>query len=128
MPTGPALSARLETAIDAQWGEVVQLLPYHKTEYMTEYQPDPGRQIVNAVAYPVGRGTFLRSAGNASFIARRAEADLLLSVQDKYWKGNIRQHDRVILTERADEPRCEISWIEPGMNYRSVFHLLREKT
>jgi len=128
MPGSAALNTRLDTAVDAQFGESITLLPYHKTAYMAAYEPDPNRQEIVGVGVVVGRGTFLRSAGNANFVQQRAVADVIVSLQDRYWKGKIIQHDRLRFVDRPDEPLYEISYIEIGMNNRSVLHLLREKS
>lgn len=125
MPTWRNLGQQLESTVDAQYGEAVDLLPYYKTAYMNAYIPDPTRAAGTGIGVVVGRGTFLRAAGNASFIQKRAEADLLISLLDQYWTAiPIRAHDRIKLKERNDM-LCEVSYIELGMNGRSVFHLLR---
>lgn len=113
--------ATLEAAVDAQFGEPIEILPYRPSDYMGAYEPDPTRTVHQGVGYVVGRQTFLRGAGTGEFNVRRAQADMILSVQDKYFNGT-KQHDRVRLIDR--NTTMEISYLEIGANKRVIAHLL----
>lgn len=118
-------AAELEEAVDAQMGEPVRFIPYVSTGGgYTAPIVDASRAISEGVGYVIGRGTFL--AGSGVITQRRADADLLLAIQQKYLT-NVYQHDRVILTKRSATQTYEISYVEEDPHGRPKLHLLLDK-
>lgn len=125
MVSWPALSKSLEAAIDGQMGENVRLIPYRTAGGgFAAPQIDPTRSVVDAVGYIIGRGTFL--AGQGIMQQKRADADLLLAIQNKYLT-NIRQFDKVILLDRSLTITYSISYVEESPHGRQKLHLLLDK-
>jgi hypothetical protein len=114
--------ATAENIVDGYYGESVQILPYKK-DYMQADAPDTSRTIKDAKVMVIGRGTSLKHS--TPLYTQRAEADMVLSIQDKYL-GDTKLGDRVKLIERNNE-LVEISYTEQGTNGRSVLHVLRQK-
>ena len=123
-PNFMALSTQLDLATDGTFGEQISLQPFKK-DYMTEPVPDGSRTVQAGVGQIMNRGTMIKQAGNAEFLSRRAQADLLLSVRMIYLTG-IKQGDRVVMLDR-DNKTYEISFIEDGVNTRQVIHLIKIK-
>jgi hypothetical protein len=117
---------QLDVAVDAQYGEPIELRPYKPgAQYMTTPVVDSSRPVTQAVGYVVGKGTMLRAAGSSSFMLKRADAELFIKVRDQYLV-NTRQGDHVALKDpRRGGAVYEISFIEPGTNFRQVLHLLQ---
>jgi hypothetical protein len=123
MSTWDMYSEKAEAAVDAFYGEPVRLLPYRVVSgYMQGATPDTSRQTVDGVGYLVSRSAMLK--GNDAMISKRLEADMLIKIQDKYLV-NIRANDRIVLLDpKRNNTVCEIAYIEPSVNGRSVVHLL----
>lgn len=116
--------AQAENIIDANLGDNVRIIPYRKGEYLGDPVLDTSRKEKNGIAVVYGKNTMLRSSVAGSTVAaKRAEADLLISIQEKYL-GDTKQGDHVILKDRGNQ-ECEISYIEPSTNARPLVHLLR---
>lgn len=123
MPTWQDYENTLETAIDGFYGENIRLIPMHVVEgYTAGATEDTSRSIVEAVGYPLIKGSMSKAAG--AFISKRTEADHIVRVDKKYLT-DIREKDRVLfLATRRNNLLCEISFIEPSMSARKTIHLM----
>lgn len=121
---GP-LGDTLEGMVDAQFGERVRLLPYREADGgYTAPVADSSRNSLDAVAYILGRGTFMKGEGELT--RRRASADWLMAIRDVNLV-NFKKNDRVILLDRDVSQQYEMSYLEDSSNGRQKVHLLKVK-
>lgn len=119
MASWDALSDKLETDIDLQFGETVSVYPYKKGGYLGETIPDNARQVRNTKGYRISKYTTVRTAGSSAFITKRTEADLLMEIREEY-VPDVKDGDRVLMRGVW----YDVSFVEYWGNGRNVLHLI----
>ncbi len=118
------LANKVETDVDAQFGETVVFHPYKKSQYMSDTVADNSRNAITATGYALSRFTMAaRQSGAASLpsaLVRRAQTDLIVACRQEAVSA-VQETDRVFLRNRW----FNIAFVEHWENGRDVFHLLK---